>query len=101
MDTPQGVLFCAAGVPNTSASEATACLAMVSTMAIHPKTFGDYTPGGVPKPKLLDEVSARIRRLYHSIDTQDAYVDWVRRFMLFHGWRHPRGLDATRIEALF
>ena len=76
-------------------------MTILSTMAIHSKTFGDYTSGGVPKPKPLNEVSARIRRLYYSIRTQDACVDWVRRFVLFHGWRHPRGLDATWIKALF
>ncbi|WP_418268525.1 phage integrase N-terminal SAM-like domain-containing protein [Immundisolibacter cernigliae] len=98
MSTPKGVLFCASGVPNIPSGKATARLAMVSTMAIHPKTFGDYTSGGVPKPKLLDEVRARIRRLHYSARTQDAYVDWVRRFVLFHGRRHPRGLGAARIE---
>ena len=98
MDTPQGVFFCASGVPDISAGEATARMTILSTMAIHSKTFGDYTSGGVPKPKLLDEVSACIRRLYYSIRTQDAYIDWVRRFVLFHGRRHPRGLGAARIE---
>lgn len=98
MDTPKGVLFCASGVPNTPSGKATACLAMVSIMSIHPKAFGDYTSGGVPKPKLLDEVRARIRRLHYSVRTQDAYVDWVRRFVLFHGRRHSRGLGAARIE---
>ncbi len=98
MDTPKGVLFCASGVPNTPSGKATACLAMVSTMAIHPKTFGDYASGGAPEPKLLDEGRARTRRLNYSVRTQDAYVDWVRRFVLFHGRRHPRGLGAARIE---
>lgn len=54
MDTPKGALLCASGAPNIPVSEATACLAIVSTMAIHPNTFGDYTSGRALKPRLLD-----------------------------------------------
>ncbi|MBC7162887.1 MAG: phage integrase N-terminal SAM-like domain-containing protein [Immundisolibacter sp.] len=63
-----------------------------------PKTCGDHTSGGAPEPKLLDKVRARIRRLHYTVRTQDAYVDCVRRFVLFHGSGHPRGLGAARIE---
>ena len=68
-------------------------------MAIHPKTSTTRTSAEAPKPKLLDEVRARIRRLNYSIRTEDTYVDWVRRFVLFHGKRHPREMGATEIEA--
>lgn len=57
------------------------------------------TTAAAPEPKLLDEVRARIRRLNYSIRTEDTYVDWVRRFGLFHGKRHPRGMGAAEIEA--
>jgi len=40
----------------------------------------------------------RIRRLNYSICTEDACVDWVRRFVLFHTKRHPRDMGATEIE---
>jgi integron integrase len=55
--------------------------------------------GGASKPKLLDEVRAHIQRLNYSIRTEDAYVDWVRRFVLFHDKRHPREMGAAEIEA--
>lgn len=42
---------------------------------------------------------ARIRRLNYSIRTEDTYVDWVRRFVLFHAKRHPRDMGAAEIEA--
>jgi hypothetical protein len=42
---------------------------------------------------------ARIRRLNYSIRTEDTYVDWARRFVLFHAKRHPREMGATEIEA--
>ncbi|GEM_PF-3037467 len=92
MDTPKGVLFYASGVPNISLSQATVWLAIMSNVIIHPKTDVDYTSGGPSKRKLLDEVRARIWRLNRSIRTEDAYVDWVRRFVLFRGKRH-RGAD--------
>jgi integrase len=41
-------------------------------------------------PKLLDSLRQRIRVLHYSIRTEQAYVDWVRRFILFHGKRHTR-----------
>jgi integron integrase len=36
---------------------------------------------------------------HYSIRTEDAYADWVRRFVLFHGKRHPRALGAAAINA--
>ena len=41
------------------------------------------------QPRLLDQVRDVIRRLHYSIRTEQAYVDWIRRF-LFHGKRRPR-----------
>jgi site-specific recombinase XerD len=41
------------------------------------------------KPKLLDQVRDVIRRKHFSIRTEQAYVDWIRRFILFHNKRHP------------
>ena len=45
-------------------------------------------------PKLLDSLRQRIRVLHYSIRTEQAYVDWARRFILFHGKRHPREMGA-------
>jgi integron integrase len=41
------------------------------------------------KPKLLDQVRDVIRRKHFSIRTEQVYVDWIRRFILFHNKRHP------------
>src|SRR5437660_11309222 len=41
------------------------------------------------KPKLLDQVRNVIRIKHYSIRTEQAYVDWIKRFILFHGKRHP------------
>ena len=42
------------------------------------------------KPKLLDQVRAKIRLKHYSIRTEQAYVDWIRRYILFHDKRHPQ-----------
>jgi hypothetical protein len=42
-----------------------------------------------PPPKLLDRVRWHLRVKRYSIRTEQAYVDWIRRFILFHGKRHP------------
>src|SRR5574337_296088 len=36
---------------------------------------------------------------HYSIRTEDAYVDWARRFILFHNKRHPQEMGAPEVEA--
>lgn len=50
-------------------------------------------------PKLLDQLRAAIRLRHYSPRTEEAYVSWVRRFILFHGRRHPRELGADEVTA--
>jgi len=50
-------------------------------------------------PKLLDQVRGKIRLKHYSIRTEQAYVDWIRRFILHFGKRHPRELGAANVEA--
>lgn len=52
-----------------------------------------------PEPRLLDQMRGRLRVKHYSIRTEQAYVDWVRRFILFHGKRHPRDLGPQEVEA--
>ena len=49
--------------------------------------------------RLLDQVRDRVRLKHYSIRTEQAYVDWVRRFVLFHRKRHPRDLGPREVEA--
>lgn len=51
------------------------------------------------EPRLLDQLRARIRFKHYSIRTEQAYADWVRRFILFHGKRHPREMGQAEVEA--
>ena len=51
------------------------------------------------KPKLLDQMRDVLRRRHYSYRTEHTYVDWVRRYILFHGKRHPRDMRETEITA--
>jgi integron integrase len=54
----------------------------------------------VPEPRrLLDRVRDKIRLKHYSIRTEQAYVDWIKRFILFHGKRHPETLGGPEVEA--
>jgi integrase len=55
----------------------------------------------VPNPKLrfLDQCREVIRFKHFSRRTEEAYVHWVRRFILFHGKRHPKDMGAAEIQA--
>jgi len=52
-----------------------------------------------PKKKLLDQVRDVIRLKHYSIRTEEAYVSWIRRYILFHNKRHPREMGSREIEA--
>jgi len=50
------------------------------------------------KPKLLDQVRDKIRVKHYSIRTEKAYSDWIKRFILFHGKKHPSELGAEAVS---
>ena len=52
-----------------------------------------------PALRLLDRVRDKIRVKHYSIRTEQAYLDWIKRFILFHGKRHPSELGAPEVEA--
>ncbi len=52
-----------------------------------------------PPPRLLDQLRHACRVRHYSIRTEDAYHDWAKRFILFHGKRHPNEMGAAEINA--
>ncbi len=58
-------------------------------------------PAAPPKkpPRLLDAVREQIRLRNFSIRTEQVYVDWCKRFILFHGKRHPAEMGSPELEA--
>ena len=47
-------------------------------------------------PKLLDQVREKVRVKHYAICTEQTYVDWIRRFILFHDKRHPKDFGAPQ-----
>ena len=63
------------------------------------KTVNPPTNSGPTQPpKLLDQVAGKMRLVHYSKRTESAYVDWIKRFILFHNKRHPRDMGAAEIE---
>lgn len=51
------------------------------------------------QPRLLDQVRDVIRLKHYSIRTEQSYLHWIRRFILFHGKRHPREMGVEEVTA--
>ena len=52
-----------------------------------------------PLKKLLEQVKDQIQLKHYSYRTEDTYIQWIRRYMLFHNKRHPREMGVPEIEA--
>lgn len=52
-----------------------------------------------PPKKLLDQVREAIRTKHYSYRTEQSYVDWIKRYILFHNKRHPSEMGAAEIQA--
>ena len=57
----------------------------------------ESSPTGPPKPRLLDRVRMALRVRHYSRRTEEAYVAWTRRYILFHGKRHPSEIWAPEV----
>lgn len=49
--------------------------------------------------KLLDQVRDALRLTHYSIRTEESYVDWIKRYILFHKKRRPRDMGRAEVEA--
>ncbi|WP_269781287.1 integron integrase [Luteimonas fraxinea] len=59
----------------------------------------EVVTGVVAAPRLLDQVRACCRVRHLSLRTEQAYVGWIRRFILANGKRHPRDMDGHDVSA--
>jgi integron integrase len=57
------------------------------------------TPSDPRPPGLFQVVREHLRALHYSLRTEQTYLHWIRRFVLFHGKRHPREMGAPEVEA--
>src|SRR5574337_714738 len=69
-----------------------------SLPALPPLATAAAAPGA-PPPKLLDRLRIHLRTRHYSIRTEEVYVDWARRFILFHDKRHPQDMGAAEVQA--
>ena len=58
-----------------------------------------HPPASSQKPKLLDQVKNTCRLRHYSIRTEQAYSQWTKQFILFHGKRHPATMAKPEVEA--
>jgi hypothetical protein len=56
---------------------------------------------GARPPRLLDRIRAALRARHYSRRTEEAYVAWIRRYIFFHGKRHPVDLGASEVTSFF
>ena len=56
-------------------------------------------PAEAPKPRLLDRVRQAIATRHYSRRTEKAYVHWIKRYVFFHGKRHPAEMGAAEVSA--
>jgi integron integrase len=63
--------------------------------------MSEYRMGSPPPaaPRLLDRLREAIRARHYSARTSEAYVFWVRKFILFHSKRHPDRMGAAEVKA--
>ncbi len=73
-------------------------------LKVYPMCASYHTPDpnarhSPAKPrKLLDQLADVLRAKHYSYRTEQAYVHWVRRFILYHSKRHPRDMGTVEIE---
>lgn len=56
-------------------------------------------PQSSSPPRLFDLVRDAIRRLHYSRRTEETYLQWIKRYILFSGKRHPREMGAVEVTA--
>ncbi len=49
------------------------------------------------KSPFLNEIKDAIRVRHYSIRTEQAYISWVKRYIRYHGWQHPKDLSEVHV----
>ncbi len=57
-----------------------------------------HTTSNPQKPKLLEQVRVAIRIKHYSSRTEEAYVNWIKRYIIFHNKRHPQDMSEIQIR---
>src|SRR6266571_5578328 len=59
----------------------------------------EVVPPTPEQPRLLDRVRAALRARHYSRRTEKVYVHWIKRYIFFHGKRHPAEMGAAEVTA--
>jgi hypothetical protein len=54
--------------------------------------------GSAPPMRLLDQVRDAIRLKHYSYRTEQSYVQWIRKYILFHNKRHPNEMGVPESD---
>ncbi len=73
------------------------CAAAMDVARVPALAVRETGQAGPPKPRLLDRVRDAIRTRHYSRRTEKAYVAWIRRYIFFHGKRHPADMGAAEL----
>ena len=57
----------------------------------------DVLPVENRRPKLMDQVRSAVRLRHFSPRTEESYVGWIRRYIVFHRKRHPQEMGAAEV----
>lgn len=52
-----------------------------------------------PPRKLLDQVRDALRTKHYSFRTEESYIEWIKRYIMFHGKRHPKDMGVEEVKA--
>ena len=66
---------------------------------MHDNGNPEPSQGAVARPRLFESLKAAIETRHYSLRTEEAYLHWIKRFIIFTGKRHPRELGAPEITA--
>jgi hypothetical protein len=69
--------------------------------SIYTNKYSKFNLNNMDKPpkKLLEQVRDRLRLKHYSIRTENSYISWIKRYILFHKKRHPQDMGKREIEA--
>ena len=71
----------------------------VNPHPVIPSNAPDYASTQTRHPGLLEKVRECLRVRHYSLRTEEVYLGWIKRFVWFHGKRHPRDMGAAEVEA--
>ena len=87
-----------ANIPRLTEKLAKAAPASITSVGMYSLTTAGSS-SDKPKVPLLEQMRGVLRFKRYSIRTEQAYLDWVKRFIRFHGKRHPQTMGADEVRA--